>query len=691
MGVFWRAVDESSNVFEMVFKRKHPTLPCQQPAFYSFPHLNEYPTGDLYKPHPEKPDFWKYHGRGDDIIVFTNGEKLNPVTIQDAIQAHPSIKGALVVGQEKFQPALILEPHEPVKTPDEAQVLIQEIWPVVEKVNEITVAHGRIVRRLVMISDPAMPFVRSPKGTVQRRATISAYQPKIDKLYEDASLGTGPESLDFHSEADLARSITALTKRELNMKDLDPHTDLFSRGVDSLQVMSLATVLRTSLPSEKLKAFSRPIDHRTIYTYPSAAKLAAYIFKSQNLPDINGSDAIPQDISTTKSLISKYKDNLPSASSTKPEPSYDDQVIVLTGSTGSLGAYMLHLLCLCSNVRKIYALNRGEDGGKLRQDSVSASRGLCTDFTKVEFLSVDLSLADFGVGIERYTELCENADRVIHNAWPVNFNWSVESFEPHIRGVRHLADFSHAAAKKVPIVFVSSIGTIQNWKSDKAVPEQPFDDISIATMGYGLSKAASSLVLDAARELSGIPSASIRVGQIAGPKSRKGSWNPQEMIPTLIASSLYLGMLPDDPGQGAIVDWMAIEDVAAVILDVAGVTVPVGVEEINGYFHLVNPNKTTWGELIPALRDYYGDRIKATVSLRTWVDALKARATRLSDIDKNPGLKLLDTYEGLASENPEKGFVRVETKRTEHLSPTMGRFEKVTPELLKNWCDQWKF
>jgi long-subunit acyl-CoA synthetase (AMP-forming) len=148
MGVFWRAVDESSNVFEMVFKRKHPTLPCQQPVFYSFPHLNEYSTGDLYEPHPKKPDFWKYHGRGDDIIVFTNGEKLNPITIQDAIQAHPSIKGALVVGQEKFQPALILEPHEPVKTPEDVQVLIHKIWPLVEKVNDITVAHGRIVRRL---------------------------------------------------------------------------------------------------------------------------------------------------------------------------------------------------------------------------------------------------------------------------------------------------------------------------------------------------------------------------------------------------------------------------------------------------------------------------------------------------------------------------------------------------------------
>jgi hypothetical protein len=68
-----------------------------------------------------------------------------------------------------------------------------------------------------------MPFLRASKGTVQRRVTISAYQAKIENLYEDASLNTGQDllTLDFQSEADLARSITALTERELDMKALD--------------------------------------------------------------------------------------------------------------------------------------------------------------------------------------------------------------------------------------------------------------------------------------------------------------------------------------------------------------------------------------------------------------------------------------------------------------------------------------
>jgi hypothetical protein len=49
-------------------------------------------------------------------------------------------------------------------------------------------------------------------------------------------------------------------------------------------------------------------------------------------------------------------------------------------------------------------------------------------------------------------------DRVIHNQWPVNFNMPVKYSEPYIHRVRNLADFSYKAVKRVPMVFISSIG-----------------------------------------------------------------------------------------------------------------------------------------------------------------------------------------------------------------------------------------
>ncbi|KAK1948791.1 hypothetical protein LY78DRAFT_687363, partial [Colletotrichum sublineola] len=48
---------------------------------------------------------------------------------------------------------------------------------------------------------------------------------------------------------------------------------------------------------------------------------------------------------------------------------------------------------------------------------------------------------------------------------------------------------------------------------------------------------------------SGVPTAVVRVGQIAGPTLRDGVWNRQEWLPTIIASSKYLGVLPGDLGN----------------------------------------------------------------------------------------------------------------------------------------------
>ena len=48
-------------------------------------------------------------------------------------------------------------------------------------------------------------------------------------------------------------------------------------------------------------------------------------------------------------------------------------------------------------------------------------------------------------------------------AWPVNFNLSLRSFEPSVRGVRHLIDLALGSPYPVPpqIVFVSSVGVFR--------------------------------------------------------------------------------------------------------------------------------------------------------------------------------------------------------------------------------------
>ncbi|KAI1496036.1 hypothetical protein F5X99DRAFT_414492, partial [Biscogniauxia marginata] len=284
---------------------------------------------------------------------------------------------------------------------------------------------------------------------------------------------------------------------------------------------------------------------------------------------------------------------------------------------------------------------------------------------------------------------------IIHNAWPVNFNIPVESFEPHLRGVRNIADFATYAAKRVAVVFISSISTGDGWDTSKgAFPEKRVEDLKLAGLGYGRSKMVGSLILEDASKVGGFEAAIIRVGQIAGPEADAGCWNKQEWLPSIIASSLYLKALPGDLGTMQRVDWTPCEKIAHLVLEVAGVLQKVPASEISGYFHGVNPSATSWAELAPAVQEFYGkDRIAELVSFEDWLTRLEnSQSSDTQALDKNPGVKLIDSYRsmmgaGLAGTEP----VVFDMTKTKERSPTMKNAQAVTPQMMKHWCEQWGF
>ncbi len=691
-GCEWRESGEP-NAYEQVIVRKAKD-PGLQGFFYTFPNATEYSTKDLYIPHPTEPDNWIYHGRADNIIVFSNGEKLNPASIEDILMNHPGVKGALVVGSNRFQPALILEPMHYPETDKEAQEFLDDVWPVVVKANQETVAHGQIGRQFIALSNPKKPFLRAGKGTIQRAGTIRMYKDEIDKIYEHVEELTPSEApkLDVSSTNALIKSIELLFEKSLRAPKLEPDTDFFTVGIDSMQVINASRLLRAGLEAAGIHVDASALATRVIYGHPTSRRLAEYLFSVVN-SDSNGTaaDETRHAGDTMKALLEKHTRDMPRAQGDKPPPADDGQVIVITGTTGALGSYMLDLAAASPHVKKIICFNRSDDA-EARQRKAAADRGLRVDFSKAVFLHTDMSSFDLGLGKETYEGLLREVDRVIHNQWPVNFNMPVESFEPHIRGVRNLADFSFRAAKRVPVVFISSIATVDGWRKPEPVPERSLNDFSISNGGYGQSKLVSSLILEKATEVSGVPTEIIRVGQIGGPSSKEGFWNRQEWFPSLVASSVYLGMLPDSLGQMSTIDWTPIEGIANLVLEVSGVTTKVPIRDISGYFHGINPSRTTWETLAKVVKEFYGDRIKKVVSLDEWVHALEQSQTRTEDISRNPGVKLLDSYKSWATAMREgQGYVPMDTSRTESRSRTMKNMPAITPELMKNWCQQWGF
>lgn len=699
-GCDWRKSETEEDVYEQVIVRKgkHPGY---QGYFYTFPELNEVSTKDLYKPHPTEPNHWIYYGRADNIIVFSNGEKLNPITIEEIVGDHPQLIGAMVVGANRFQPGLIIEPAVHPTTKEGEKELIDSVWPLVVQANKETVAHGQIGRDFVRLSNPQKPFLRAGKGTVQRAGTVKLYQEEIDQLYEEAGQTTAGETpqLDASSEEALVESIKDLFHTHLGASGLEADADFFSAGIDSMQVIGASRLLRAALEAAGHHADSTALATRAVYSNPTPRRLASYIME-RIVKGANNGGADNETVEQQKAmsiLYSKYTKDLPVAPKGRPEARGTKQTVLLTGSTGMLGSYMLHFLVQNPNVQKIICLNRAEDGGAKQQAKAMTERGLDATYGggKAEFHRMDVARSDLGLSKDVYARMLKEADRIIINAWPVNFNIPVESFDPHLRGVRNIGDLAAKAERRVAVVFISSIGTIQNWDANKGlIPEEKLTDLSLPSGGYGRSKLIGGLILEDVARSADFPAAVIRVGQIAGPEADAGVWNRHEWLPSIVASSLYLKALPNDLGSMDRVDWTPVESIAKMVLEVIGATQQVDPGNVSGYFHGVNPVATTWEQIAPAVREYYGrDRLPETVSFKEWVDRLQASQTDdTKAVDQNPGIKLLDSYRAM-SDAVEAGHrpVVLETKRTQAQSPTMDRCQAITQDLMKQWCKHWDF
>lgn len=69
--------DADTGTFELVIFADETA-----PIYHNMPGENPYYTKDLFTQHPTKPNLYKYYGRRDDILVLANGEKVNPIPLE---------------------------------------------------------------------------------------------------------------------------------------------------------------------------------------------------------------------------------------------------------------------------------------------------------------------------------------------------------------------------------------------------------------------------------------------------------------------------------------------------------------------------------------------------------------------------------------------------------------------------------
>ncbi|KZT61228.1 acetyl-CoA synthetase-like protein [Calocera cornea HHB12733] len=714
-------IPEGNNLYRLV------VLDCDEHpiAVYNRPDSRAFDTNDLLQRHPTKKSLWKVIGRADDQIMMSNGEKTNPGPMESIISGNPNVQACLMFGRARTQVGIAIEPagHIQVTTAEELASFRNLVWPEVEKANAFAPQHSRIFKEFILVVDPKMkPFVRTPKGTLSRNASLQQLSEEIDELYTAAEQPTRAayaEPPATWNEAALHAFIVRLVNGVMRDDEsryrgpIDEARDLFEQGCDSLQATYIRSAVMNALrqapkPEGKSDIAATSVPHNLVFNYPTVKRLVGYMAKS--VAAVMGHDVVDDDddeelstaIDDMYAMIQTYTQDFPVH--TPAERTTPGEVVLLTGSTGTLGTYLLQRLLQDGRVERVYAVNRGSAKHDLvaRQRDAFVDRGLDTkqlESKKLRLIEADVASENLGFSAELYQEVCQSVSTIIHNAWRLDFNLSLSAFESNVCASRGLVDLALKVAGPVPaqIIFTSSIGTLMRWSEPRPVPEAPIADPVIASgTGYSESKWVTERIMLAAAEQRGLRATIWRVGQLAGSVTN-GAWNKTDWLPLIVKSGERLKILPSLPGC---VSWIPTDAAAESIIDVmhSSADTPRGTST---YLHLVHPHPVSWNSMLAPLAAQLDC---ALVPFSNWLRALSEAAEDHTEVTRNPAIKLLDFYRRIAESEgalgaqtatsrrarEAMGMPDLETEQAEARSETLRTLKPLGEEDTERWMAYWR-
>ncbi|KAJ6473899.1 putative aminoadipate reductase, partial [Mycena sanguinolenta] len=672
------------------------------PMVENLPDMRGYATSDLCINHPQKKHLWRVVGRVDDTIVHTSGEKTVPSPMEDIVLSSPSVVGAVMFGRERPQTGILIETIQSLQIDVHDVLRVAElrnkIWPIIKEANAIAPAFSRIFKEMILFSSIDSPLPRAGKGTVLRTAALALYAQEINSIFQTAEEQTSPiDSISPPSKWELdvlepwlLDVATALS----NISPISPTVDLFKQGFDSLTATIFRLRIIRTLRSIERPAFvhaANTIELNLVYSRPTIAELSTYL---QDLVAGTGPD-VPDKHTQIEALITKYTAGLESTAivaSNIGQPA----VVLLTGSSGNLGSEILESLLKDQRVQTIYAFNRPSTARTLaeRHFDIFQERGLNTALlNSPKLIPIEGKTGERNLGLNEslYGEIQKSVTLIIHNAWTVDFNMVLASFEPHIQGTRHLIDLARSSPYRPRFVFTSSIASGKSWNfSQGPCPEELLPDGTLALGDYGRSKHIAEQIV----AQSDLDATCLRIGQLPG-SLPTGAWNTSEWVPILVKTSITLGSLP--LARGSSIFAPPHDVVAKAVIDVA---FSPSQDCLPLVLNLVHPQPDAWNFVMNCIHDELlkpenGARDLKLVSFADWYAELEACEVRGGYVAQDlPGLKLLDMLSRLAditrrSSDGDFGGIRYTTEKMHSVSPSTHNVESITKERVEAWVRYW--
>ncbi|KAI0543941.1 acetyl-CoA synthetase-like protein [Xylaria curta] len=680
-----RVYDAKEGLYELVVTANDKSADFTAIS-HNLPGITTYHTKDLFTRHPTRPRLFKYHGRCDDIIVLANGEKFNPTPLEMHIQHHPSLKGALVIGNNRSQSTLLVEPKHFVADDIARSKLLDDLWPLVQEANNLVLGAGRVQRGKLLCASADRPFLRTAKGTVVRKLTENLYASDIENLYSSAAAQERLVNLrlvkpvDKKSAADYVREILALTFPQGS--DIGQHEDLYAYGLDSVQTIEVMGHLKRNLAGETSHSLAWITSHM-IYRNPTIADLSLLLSEFLNEGVIPHYDRQIETYRLINETVAQYVEGLPSELALPiPIPSTaSTSVIAVIGSTGYLGTHTIIQLLRQPDITRIYCLNRNSDAANRQSETLARLDGSLIESmkTKLAYMTIELGKPHLGLEKEHYNQLGREVDVIVYNSWRLDFGLSIRSFSPFLTATRDIIDLAYTSSRNMRVIFISSVSSVGVLASKAIAPEAPVEDpLAAVNMGYAQSKLAAERILTMANQRASIPVSIVRVCQLGGPlDSSAGGWVEQPWISALLRTAKTLKRMPNDLGS---TDWMAI-DIAAKMLKVF--IVHPAQREVQVY-NLYPPHPQPWTLVCDFMREEFG--VEEQVPMETWVKALKdIKYPRASDVATMPALKILDYFETM---KPGEGTV-MSYATGKALGVSQVEVPALDRETLQRWLRGW--
>lgn len=497
-------------------------------------------------------------GRNDDLLVLATGEKVIPHILENILSANELVKVAIAFGEGRFELGVIVQSKMPL-SPDKYDHFKSLIWPTVLKAGDQMDTHARISSKdAIIITPPETVIPRTDKASVMRKEVFKKFETEIARAYEKLEnncIDDSP-SLSLNGlEKDLKNLVQTRLNWNVPAEEWTVDDDFFELGMNSLQAVQLRRFLLSSVQksADLLSAMER-IDRDFVYQFSSVASIASALRAFEEPSAFNRHDLVNHFVKLYSLEQRDPKDRTCGGS-----------VVLLTGSTGSLGVHLLAHLARLSTVARVICLNRinpntdGVQDPRERQYQSAKAKGISQQtWSKIQVLESNAALPYLGLKDDDYAHLRVSVTHILHNAWPMDFKRKLRSFKAQfqtLQNLLHLAIDAHAVRPLIrpKILLVSSIAVVGQYglvHGGRMVPETRMDDASCTNrIGYAEAKLVCETIMEnAVREYSEqVEAAYVRVGQIVGSQS-SGSWNTDEHLAALVKSSQKIGNLPNLDG-----------------------------------------------------------------------------------------------------------------------------------------------